>query len=139
MGLHAFVSIALQYLDAFQLIIGEVLWPLFDRFVPGGAQEAGDGKSLSQMFLVVPAIKIRFFVCRDISPDHQEPCTFFLGHLVLLIAMKRFPLHSQRVIACHLVFRPQTWYKLLQQDSERRMQSDFLSEMTLCILVDGSL
>src|SRR6266852_3448631 len=71
MGLHILVGIALQDLNALQLIIREVLWSPFDGFVPGSTQEAGDGKTLRYMFLIVPAMKLRFFVCRDIRPDHQ--------------------------------------------------------------------
>jgi len=70
MGLHVLVGLALQHLDAFQFIIGEVLRPALHRLVPGRTQETSDSETLCQMLLVVPAIEVRFFVCRHISPDH---------------------------------------------------------------------
>src|SRR5215510_2266021 len=61
-----------------------MLWPTFHRLVASRTQEPRDGESLSQVLLVVPAIEVRLFVCRDISPDHQESCALFLRHLTLL-------------------------------------------------------
>src|SRR5438876_1131225 len=85
---HAVVRPALQHRDTFQLVAGEMLWSTFHRFIARGAQEPGHGESLGQMLLVVPAIEFLLFVCRNVSPDHQQPCALLLGHRALLLLVQ---------------------------------------------------
>src|SRR6266571_2624518 len=69
-------------------VTGEMLWSTFHRFVSRRAQEPGHAESLGQMLLVVPAIEFLLFVCRDVSPDHQQPCALLLGHMALLLLVQ---------------------------------------------------
>src|SRR2546430_1776968 len=87
-GANAVIRPALQHRDTFQLVAGEMLWSTLHRFIARGAQEPGHGESLGQMLLVVPAIEFLLFVCRNVSPDHQQPCALLLGHRALLLLVQ---------------------------------------------------